>query len=127
MPKVLLVILSFFFVLSFVRVANGGEYLSLQSFVDAVGDITAVDAVDQFLKTIKLNEERKNPIDLATLRAQFPDGFKWLASAVYYFTDVMLDLVNATNTALNSIIAIVWMTFKIAIGILTFFVRYLYA
>lgn len=127
MPKVLIVILSFFFILSFVRVANGRQYLSLQSFVDAVSDIAAVDAVDQFLETIKLNEERKNPLDLATLRAQFPDGFKWLASAVYYFTDAMLDLVNATNTALNSIVAVVWMTFKVAIGILTFFVKYLYA
>ena len=127
MPKVLLVILSFFFVLSFVRVANGGEYLSIQSFVDAVGDIAAVDAVDQFLETIKLNEERENPLDLATLRAQFPEAFKWLASAVYYLTDAVLGLVNVTNTALNSLVAVVWMTFKIAIGILTFFVRYLYA
>ena len=127
MPKVLTVILCFFFILSFVRVANGGQYLSLQSFVDSVSDIAAVESVDTFLETIKLNEERKNPLDLATLRAQFPDGFKWLASAVYYFTDAMLDLVNATNTALNSIVAVVWMTFKVAIGILTFFVKYLYA
>lgn len=79
MAKVFAVVFALFLLLSFVRYANGKDYLPFQGFVELVGSMSAETEIDEFLNSLNDNTSSYKVGNLEEWRSKIADPFKWLA------------------------------------------------
>ena len=125
MAKVFAVVFALFLLLSFVRYANGKDYLPFQGFVELVGSMSAETEIDEFLNSLNDNTSSYKVGNLEEWRSKIADPFKWLADIAYTIINGVLSAYNFLTDIGIKLLIIVWSVFKLAfvvVGMVTAYV-----
>ena len=127
MVKVLSVIFALFLVLSFVRYANGREYMPFQGFVEMVASMSAKTEADEFLESLNDTTFDYKVGNLEVWRSKIVDPFKWLADMAYTIVNGILSVFSFLTNVGIKILTIAWAVLKLAFVVVQMVTVYLFA